>query len=363
MKILYFGGPTTHMRKFATTFASRHEVRTAVFRESGMPNEVLIGGTSKATRWTPALAVPLVRKLIEREKPDLVHSFYLLPFSFLGARAGASPHVISAMGDDIYPPGPHSQFRNRLLHLTGIPRDWHLQTSRRFDAAVVECEHARQRMEKLGYAGAKVSVITWGPDCTVFRPEARDVRLRERLLGDLSQLVICSRAMWKEYGVHDLVDAFASVREEAVLVLLGSGPEAAALRRQAERRGIGGRIRFIGQVRPDEVAAYVASADVMVSPSYTDTVSTSLLEGMACGVPSVATDVGGTGEFVKEGENGLLLPPGRPELIAEALDRLLSDGSLMARLGRKGREVVLEKADWAKRWREVQALYESVAKR
>jgi glycosyltransferase involved in cell wall biosynthesis len=363
MKLLYFGGPTTHLEKFASTFAREHDVAAAVFQKSGLPNEILVGGASRATRWTPALAVPKLRRVLERERPDVVHSFYLLPFAFLGARAGVRRHVISAMGSDIYPPGPTRSLRSRLFHLTSIPRDWHRQTASRFDAGVVECEDARARMGALGYDLGRIKVVTWGPDCTVFRPGAGDPALRAELLGGAASLVICTRKHWSVYGVADLLDAFSSAHRDAALALLDSGPRTAALRRRASKLGIADRVRFLGRVAPGEVPRYVASADLLVSPSHSDTISTALLEGMACGLACVSTDVGGTREFVRDGENGLLVPPGRPDLLSGALRRLLDDPKLRSRLGRAARGTVLEKADWSKRWREVEALYEEVARR
>lgn len=357
MKILYVGAPSPHLDKFARTFSKLHEVHCAVFRPGGLPNEILLRTRTRLTRWTPALAAPLLSRAIAELRPDVVHAFYLLPFAYLAARAGARPLVISAMGDDIYPPGPASRYASRLLHLSGVPRDWHRGLAGTFDRAIVECAHARARMEELGYDGARIDVVPWGPDADVFRPEARDPALRKRLIGDAGALVVCTRAWWPQYGLADLLRAFARRPFDARLVLLGEGPEGPALRRLSRRLGIEPEVEFVGRVDHRDIPAYVGSADLMVSPARSDTVSVSLLEGMACGLGVVATDVGGTSEFVRDWESGLLVPPGEPGRIADALERLIADPALRRRLGEEARKTILGSADWSAKWREVERVY------
>lgn len=110
------------------------------------------------------------------------------------------------------------------------------------------------------------------------------------------------------------------------------------LKGQATRLGIGDRVAFTGY-RAD-VEKILRELSVSVMPSLSEGLSNSLLESMAAGLPVVATRVGGTGEAVHDGENGLLVPPGEPYLLAEAICRLLGAPDFAATLGRAARRSI-----------------------
>jgi glycosyltransferase involved in cell wall biosynthesis len=118
------------------------------------------------------------------------------------------------------------------------------------------------------------------------------------------------------------------------LLVLGDGPKRAEIERSMS--GLGERVIFAGY-RTD-VAAVLDAADVLVHPSRADAFPTALLEAMAAGVPSVATAVGGIPEAVAEGETGFLIPaPPRADDLADALEPLLADEGLRARMGAAAR--------------------------
>jgi glycosyltransferase involved in cell wall biosynthesis len=101
--------------------------------------------------------------------------------------------------------------------------------------------------------------------------------------------------------------------------------------------GLEDRVTLNGEASPDEVAAKLGSADVFLHPSLSEGLPNVILEGMASGLPIVATDVGGTGEAVRDDVEGLLVPPRDAHAIAAALARLWRDPVLAARLGGAGR--------------------------
>lgn len=117
----------------------------------------------------------------------------------------------------------------------------------------------------------------------------------------------------------------------AELVIVGDGP----LRRELECQA-GPSVRFLGQ-RAD-VAALLAGFDVFVLPSSTEGMSIALLEAMAAGCPIVATAVGGNTELIQHEVTGLIVPPDDQVALQSAIERLLSDGVLAARLGKSARE-------------------------
>jgi glycosyltransferase involved in cell wall biosynthesis len=112
------------------------------------------------------------------------------------------------------------------------------------------------------------------------------------------------------------------------------------LRDLAGEEGLGGRISFIGEAaQPEE---FLQGLDIFVLPSRTEGFSNALIEAMACGLPVIATTVGANPEVIVEGESGLLVKPGVPQLLAERLEELARDPGLRFRLGRAGRRRVGE---------------------
>lgn len=160
----------------------------------------------------------------------------------------------------------------------------------------------------------------------------------ERFARD-APLAGCVAALRPDKGVDTFVRAAPSVLErvpEARLAIVGNGPARGGLERLAKALGLGERLRFFDFVPPS--ARWLASLDVYVLPSRCEALSIALLEAMACGVPQVATAVGGTPEAVCDGQTGLLCPADSPDCLADCLVRLLVDEDLRMRMGRASLE-------------------------
>jgi glycosyltransferase involved in cell wall biosynthesis len=133
----------------------------------------------------------------------------------------------------------------------------------------------------------------------------------------------------KDLGV--LLRALAEV-PEATLTLVGDGAERAPLEALAAQLGLERRVRFLGARPRAEVLGLMAAADAVVLTSAWENFPHGLVEALAMGTPVVATRVGGVPEIVADGENGLLAEPGNPQAFAAAVDRVLGDDELRARL-------------------------------
>jgi glycosyltransferase involved in cell wall biosynthesis len=137
-------------------------------------------------------------------------------------------------------------------------------------------------------------------------------------------------------GVFELVDAVALLRPHHPglrVVFAGDGPEAADLRRHAEQMQLpASAIEFSGWVDPDEKARLLANASCLVLPSHREGLPLSVLEAMSCGVPVVATHVGGIPEAIRDGVEGLLVAPKDPAALADAVGRVLDEPALGTRL-------------------------------
>jgi glycosyltransferase involved in cell wall biosynthesis len=137
-----------------------------------------------------------------------------------------------------------------------------------------------------------------------------------------------------------LLDAWPAVRARvpwARLLVAGDGPLRARLEQQAAEMGLTESVTFLGQVT--DVRDVLAAVDVLVLPSRKEGLGVSILEGMAMGVPVVASAVGGIPDAVRDGVNGFLVPPEDPAAIAVRIADVLGDPALAERLGRAGREI------------------------
>jgi glycosyltransferase involved in cell wall biosynthesis len=147
--------------------------------------------------------------------------------------------------------------------------------------------------------------------------------------------VVVTRNLEPLYDNATAIRAFARVaaaRPTARMTIAGSGPQESELKRLAAELGMAERVRFAGRLDRDAVAALLHSADLSLNPSLADNMPNSVLEALAAGVPVVSTAVGGVPFVVEHERTALLVPPGDAEAMAAAMQRVLDDASLRARL-------------------------------
>ncbi|CUX58795.1 MULTISPECIES: glycosyltransferase family 4 protein [Agrobacterium] len=167
---------------------------------------------------------------------------------------------------------------------------------------------------------------------------------------------------WK--GQHVFLDAIAAMEGvQAVIVggaLFGQEAYEARIREQASRLGLDGRVRFLG-FRSD-VPELMASMDAVAHTSIVaEPFGRVVVEAMMCGRPVVATRGGGVTEIIRDGETGLLVPPGDASALAAALGAILYDPALAQRLGESGREDVSDRFSLEETCRSVSALLTEAA--
>lgn len=151
--------------------------------------------------------------------------------------------------------------------------------------------------------------------------------------------VVVTRNLEPLYDNATAIHAFAllaAARPEARLTIAGTGPQEAELKRLAAQLGVAERVRFAGRLDRDEVAALMNQADLGLNPSLVDNMPNSVLEAMAAGVPVVSTRVGGVPFMVEDECTALLVPPRDAAAMALAMQRILDDTSLWARLADNG---------------------------
>jgi glycosyltransferase involved in cell wall biosynthesis len=154
-------------------------------------------------------------------------------------------------------------------------------------------------------------------------------------------------------AVRQLVDSGRNVR----LTVVGNGALREDLERRTDGLGLGDAIRFVGYRSQPEIRQHLAESDALVLPSFAEGVPVSLMEAMSQERAVVATSVGGVTELVKHGVNGLVVTPGDPLALAEALMTLADDVDLRHAMGVAGRATVRAEFDSATEARRLVALF------
>jgi N-acetyl-alpha-D-glucosaminyl L-malate synthase BshA len=272
--------------------------------------------------YTLALASAIV-EVARREGLDLVHAHYAVPHA---ATAYLARQVLTAEAGGAPPPKVVTTLHGTDITLVGSDETFLPLT--RFaitasDAVTTPSAWlAEATYEKLDVPRATaIEVIPNFVDTERFRPMKRE--------GGAPTLIHVSNFRPLK-RVGDVVRVFSRVRAAtpARLKLVGDGPERAGAAALAAELGVAGDVDFVGE-RVD-LPGVLAGASVFLLPSETESFGLAALEALACGVPVVASRVGGVPEVVVEGQTGFLCPVGDVQALATATLRLLTDGALRA---------------------------------
>jgi glycosyltransferase involved in cell wall biosynthesis len=216
---------------------------------------------------------------------------------------------------------------------------------RAFDAHFALSTSARDHLVDLGAPPGTVTVLPNSIDVEAFRDRldaGEQAHLRSRYDLEDAFVVLYVGRLSEHKGVHDLIAAVGSLDEPAHLLVVGDGPGRDALERQA-RRDLPGRATFTGTLPNEALPNYYALADAFVLPTRGDTWGLVLNEAMACGTPVVTTTAAGAvGDLVRDGETGLVVPPGDRTALRDALARLAGDEELWTRLAERGTDATSE---------------------
>jgi colanic acid/amylovoran biosynthesis glycosyltransferase len=201
-----------------------------------------------------------------------------------------------------------------------------------------------QVSERIGLPADRLVVITMGVDTDAFVPVER-VATRGRL-----QLVSVARLNFQKGHRFALRAMADGVREGLDLhyAIAGDGPERAAIEKEIHDLGLAARAKLLGSISESAVADLLRTADVLLLPTIGlgEAAPVAVMEAMACGVPSIASIVGGTPEMIRDAVDGFLVPQGEPEAILEALRKLSGDLELRRRVGAAARQAAVERFDY-----------------
>lgn len=265
-----------------------------------------------------ARSVRTLRKAVRAERPQLVHAHNVKAALVARLAVGRRVPVLATL---------HGVPAHELAAAARILR-------RAADRVVAVSPYVQEQLVAHGYPADRISIVE--NSITPLPRHPRTVARRRLGLCDDSPVVVCLARMVDQKRHDLLVRAWVGVREDAVLLLAGDGPNRTAVEAQIAELALTDRVQVLG-ARTD-ADWLLAAADVAVLPTDWEGLPISLLEAMGAGVPVVVSRVGGVVETLGEGVR--LVEPGSPGALTEGLEELLGNAPLRATMGRRGQELV-----------------------
>ncbi len=304
----------------------------------------------------PAFSGPL-RSSWERERPDVVHA--LRWTSGLAALAAARDLDIPVVQE--FSSLGVTDRRDRVKANGAVAARIRLEPAIGRSAAAVVATHAAEASDlaSLGVHRSSIRVVPWGVDTDTFTPEGpvakRNGRPRLLTAADLNErapLETLLRALTKVPGAELLI---VGGPDQADLPTDGAY---VSLARFAGTLDISDRVVFTGRVEHSAMPALLRSADLVVSTCQYEPSGTTSLQAMACGTPVIAPPVGGHVDAVVDGTTGIMIPPGRPALLAQRIRQLLAHPMLIEAYGVAAADRAKSRYSWDRIAGETLAVYD-----
>ncbi len=287
-----------------------------------------------------------LREFLDDDPPDVIHAHsWTSAVAATSGRAGDGPPVVVTFHSlgvverrhtGATDPGPADRVRIET------------RLCRSVDHVIATCANEVFELRRLGLTVDRTSIVPWGVDLSAFTPDGppgqrRGARPRLLVLGSLA----------RHTGVDEVIQAMRQVPDAELVVAGGPDADHLSTDRNARRlaasavgAGVRDRVTFVGAVERDLVPRLMRSADIVLATPWYETFGPSALEAMACGVPVVATAVGGLTDIVIDGVTGKLVPPRDVLSIADAVNSILADSALAERLARASSERASRRYSW-----------------
>lgn len=285
-----------------------------------------------------------------RHNVDFIQAYFAVPAGWVGwwiKKLRGVKYAVYFGGSDIPGANP-SRYKNIYPLLTPLLRKiWRGAEFR------TVCSEELARLAKHADAETKFIVIPNGVETARFKPINRPANPQVKILF-IGRLI-------PRKGFQRVIQALPRVKELVQqpfqIEVVGTGDAKTELDQLAEQLGVSDLVHYVGSVPYDRLEQSYQYADIFVLTSLSEGMPSVILEAMGCGLPIIASNVGGNNEIVREGENGYLIQGDDGETLAQRLAALINDVGLRQRMGFKSRELSLN-YDWAAIMGEYTKLYQ-----
>jgi L-malate glycosyltransferase len=279
-----------------------------------------------------------IKRIIAREKPDILHAHYATSYGLMGALCNFHPYIISVWGSDIFHFPGKSFFHRKFIEYNLSKADMLLSTSH------VMAEKTQK------YTDKDIEVTPFGIDTSVFKPFKTN-----SLFDDDAVVIGTIKNLASKYGIDYLIKAFKIISDKYPglklnLLIVGGGSKArmAFLKNLCKEMQIDQKVKFTGLISHADVPAYNNMLDIYVAVSILDSESfgVAIIEASACEKPVIVSNVGGLPEVVKNEETGFIVSPKNEYETADAIEKLVLNNELKLKMGKNGRKFVQENYEW-----------------
>ncbi|MEI6123275.1 MAG: glycosyltransferase [Bacteroidota bacterium] len=282
------------------------------------------------------------RKLIHKIKPDIIHAHNVILSGFYTSLSKMHPMVVTAWGTDVLIAPKMNVVLKKIAK----------QVLKHADCITCDGLNTREAMIALGARADKINTIFFGIDTKKNSPSQIDESLKQKLNITDYPSVISIRNFNPVYNVETLVRAIPLVLNkipDTKFILTGTGTEENNLIKLAGFLQVDKSIVFTGNLASDDIPYYLASADLYVSTSLSDSgLAASTGEAMACALPVIVTDVGDNRQWIQDGKNGYIIPVKNAEVLAAKIVLLLQNKKQMKEFGKANRKIILERQNYFK---------------
>lgn len=314
---MHSGGAERVMATLCNELVKRHRVLLLVLKDAASDYQLaetieLVGGN--VTNQNVIDSVRVVKKQIEQWKPDVVLSFMTKTnIIALGAKLLSKIKVPFVIAERANPYNAKKVFRIIRKYLYPLA-----------DGCVFQTVQAQAYYKDILKAESVVLRNPLNPDFKV-----------EAYTGPRKKKIVTAGRLSVEKNQKLLIESFSRIADkypEYTVELYGDGPLYPDLDKQIREAGLENRVLLMG--RKNQIHEHIKDAELFVLPSNSEGMPNALIEAMALGLPSIATDcpIGGSAVIVRHGENGMLIPMNDPQALAEVMDRLLSDQAFAEKL-------------------------------
>ena len=283
---------------------------------------------------------------IKKQESTVVHAHWSLPnglCAWIVNRIIRTPYIISLHGSDVYVSKKNILFgKINELVLRGAQ-------------AITACSKELFEYAESHGGQGKTHLIAWGADPTRFIPVNEKAAIRRELNLPEDGLIIASLGrLVPKKGFDVLVSAFAQLKipGKSYLLIGGSGPQKDLLVELSRKLKIEEQLILPGAINWNKTSSFLGACDIFVLPSIRDPhgnldgLPTVLLEAMACGLPCIASDIGGVSLVIESWSNGVLVQPSNVKELTGVLLKLLANSEIRVKLGAFARESIANKYNW-----------------
>lgn len=300
------------------------------------------------------LTVPALKKILNREKPDIFHSHYVSSYGVVGAMANYHPYVVSVWGMDIYDFPKEGKINEKMVRYALKHAD------------VIGSTSEVMKIETSQYTDKEIEVTPFGVNMENFSPAP------ERRSSDKTVFGIV-KTMTEKYGIRYLLEGYAKFKDmvdtdvytKTRLKIVGGGPSLEEYKQLAVDLGISEQTTFTGRISHDQVPDAINEFDVFFVPSTLDSESfgVAAVEAQACEVPVVVSNVGGLPEVVVDGVTGYVIPTKDSQAIADKMKYFYDNPDEGKDMGVRGRQHVMMHYTWEENAELMSDIYDKILSR